>query len=105
MIASLTSDKLKIEDKVFTINEKVNMASKSTVNTDSHVLFHGWASSLSNFHRSYFTLGKVTYSSVEQYSQRTKALMIQDNSKVPEIMLTRDYKIHWRHHTNHTDVD
>ncbi|KAK2152166.1 hypothetical protein LSH36_338g05013 [Paralvinella palmiformis] len=69
MRASLTKDKLKIEGKVFTINdldklpEKVNMASK---------------------------LDKVTYSSVEQYSQRTKALMIQDNSKAAEIILTRD---------------
>jgi len=44
--ASLTKDKLKIEGKVFTINdldklpEKVNMT--STITTDSHVLFHGW---------------------------------------------------------------
>ena len=96
MRASLAKDKLKIEGKVYTINdldklpEKVNMAEKSIVTTGTHVLFHGWASPLSNFHRNHFTLDKVTYCCVEQYYQRTKALMVQDHSKAAEIMLTRD---------------
>ena len=96
MRASLTKDKLTIKGNVFAINdldklpEKVNISSNSTVTADSHVFFRGWASPLSNFHLIYFTLDKVTYNSVEQYYQITKAPVIQDNSKAAAIMIIRN---------------
>lgn len=93
---SLVQDKLRIDGKLYSINDIANIPFNTrdlaTKSTDSHVLFSGRLSPFSNFYTrdNLFSLAGVVYCSSEQYYHNQKALHGGMYAIAAEVMDTRD---------------
>lgn len=57
---------------------------------DNYVFFWQTKSPFSNWHPSKFTIGQVTYSNMEQYMMRSKAILMGDMETADRIMAITD---------------
>ena len=93
---SLVQDKLRIDGKMYTINDIADIPftthDLATKSVDTHVLFSGRLSPFSNFYTRdhLFSLAGVVYCSSEQYYHHQKALHGGMYAIAAEIMDTRD---------------
>jgi ribA/ribD-fused uncharacterized protein len=90
--ASLRSDKLFIEDKSYTV-ETINQIPKSIDPattcekvTENVILFFGRYSPFSNFYYAPFDVDGITFHSVEQYTQFSKAKLMNDDVTAQTIL-------------------
>ena len=96
MKATVTYDKLIIDNKSYTINTlnelPVDLQPKSlaTRHEDAAVLFYGRHSHFSNFFAASFTVDNITYSSSEQFYQYHKAMKAGDIDTGNAILTSSD---------------
>jgi predicted NAD-dependent protein-ADP-ribosyltransferase YbiA (DUF1768 family) len=92
--ANLSRDKLFIDGKSYTVNDIDNIPFPtdviSTITTDTHIYFSSSLSPYSNFYNCHFTVGDVSYCSVEQYYQSIKAAFAEDYDAEAHIMSSFD---------------
>ena len=86
----LVEDKLIYKGKSYTHENiqdiPVDMTELGTITTDTHVLFAGDCTPLSNMYHTTFTVDKQEYNSVEQYYQHCKCIVNGKSDKAEEIL-------------------
>ena len=88
----ISGDKLFINGKPYTVNtlsqlpDDLNPQNLSVNKTNGVCVFFGKSTPLSNHHPSQFTLGRRTYSCVEQYLMVEKATLFKNKELVSKIM-------------------
>ena len=86
----LVEDKLRYKGKIYTHENirdiPVDMTELGTITTDTHVLFAGDCTPLSNMYHTTFTVDGQEYNSVEQYYQHCKCIVNGKSDKAEEIL-------------------
>lgn len=92
--ASIVQDRLIIDGKTYDMDNlnqiPFDTAVIATKSSDTCLLFGGRLAIFSNFHTSTFTINGLSYSSVEQYYQREKAMAMNNANIATEIMMETD---------------